>query len=593
MWCQAVAKRLIPALQQGSKRRIISIRYFSLINPNYSVLEDRCNRFVVTSPYLPIKCPDSYCPPLAEFITKDWIPGGHLGDKIACVDGSTGMSRTFNDYRTISSNIAAALHDWFGSDDNNLTVALFSGNHIDYLPIVLGISLVGAKVTPVNPLFTSRELKHILKESRTSVLICHKDQVAVALDATNNNNMIKHIVVITDGGDENSVPEGTISLDSINSQYNSVFFTETVKHVHPYVATHPVVLPYSFGTTGPSKGVSLTHKNIVTNLLQLEAIEAPDFPPDHSLISPLPMFHIYAHVVSMMYTAWKGHTLITMSGRFNLEIVCQLVEEHRPQRAHLVPPLILHLSNNPVVEKYDMSLLQMILSAAAPLPIDIETDVKDRLGCKVKEAWGMSELSPIGFINSDSGNLMSGSVGKLVPNTSAKIIDKKGNSLEPNKPGEILIKGPQVMMGYLHEPERTKECLSESGWLSTGDVAYYDDEGYFFIVDRLKELIKVRGYQVPPAELEALLLGHTQIRDVAVISKPDETSGELPRAYVVLEDGCSITEKDIFDWVKERVAPYKRLYGGIVFTDVIPKSASGKILRRLLRDQLKEEMEQA
>jgi acyl-CoA synthetase (AMP-forming)/AMP-acid ligase II len=217
--------------------------------------------------------------------------------------------------------------------------------------------------------------------------------------------------------------------------------------------------------------------------------------------------------------------------------------------------------------------------------------VKKRLGCEVKQAWGMSELSPLGTSNSDF-SIKSASIGPLLPSTHGKVIDENGNSLGPNESGELCIKGPQVMMGYLDDPDKTAECLSKSGWLRTGDVASYDEDGYFFIKDRIKELIKVRGFQVAPAELEELLLTNDLVNDVAVIQVPDEESGELPRAYVVLRETPGdeeATKTSIYEWAKEKVVPYKRLDGGIIFTDVIPKSASGKILRRLLRDQVKEE----
>jgi 4-coumarate--CoA ligase len=247
------------------------------------------------------------------------------------------------------------------------------------------------------------------------------------------------------------------------------------------------------------------------------------------------------------------------------------------------------------------------MSAAAPLSSDTEQAVHRRLKgkCHIKQAWGMSELSPLGTSNSDLA-IQSGSVGQLVPSTYAKIIDTTtGTSLGPHQHGELVLKGPQVMMGYLDDPDKTNECLSTGGWLRTGDVAMYDENGYFYITDRIKELIKVNGYPVAPAELEALLLTHPLIADAAVISIPDEQCGELPRAYIVLQqqqhqnqdpkesintnDSANL-ENDIYEWVKERVAPYKRLNGGIVLTTAIPKSASGKILRRLLKDDYNKNM---
>jgi 4-coumarate--CoA ligase len=309
------------------------------------------------------------------------------------------------------------------------------------------------------------------------------------------------------------------------------------------------------------------------------------------LISPLPFFHIYAFTLSMMHCAWKGHELITSSGRFDLEEFCMTVQEHKPDRSHLVPPILLGLAKHPIIEKYDMKSLKTIISAAAPLPFDVEDGVQKRFpGLCVKQGWGMSELSPLGCLNSDYNNKPR-SIGPVVPNTFGKVVDEKGKSLPPNTPGELMIKGPQVMLGYMDDVDKTAECLSHSGWLRTGDVAHYDEDGYFYITDRIKELIKVRGYQVAPAELEALLLTHEHIIDAAVIQIPDDAAGELPRAYVVLgpsEEAQKTTEEDIKEWVKAQVAAYKRLDGGVIFTDAIPKSASGKILRRILRDQVKE-----
>jgi 4-coumarate--CoA ligase len=469
------------------------------------------------------------------------------------------------------------------------TVALYCPNHVDYLPVALAVSLCGAKLTPINHLYTAPELERVLDLSRSSVLFVHTSRLDVAMETVKKSKHVKHVIVITDDGEP--VPEGTINLDSIRHDEGGL--NETVQAVHRATASHAFLLPYSSGTTGLPKGVCLSHSNIVANLLQCDAEEGIGFLPDHKLISPLPFFHIYAFTVSLLYPAMGGNQVITMSKRFELETFCQLVQEHQPQRAHLVPPILLALQKSPVVDNYDMSSLRMISSAAAPMSPETEAGVKTRIGSDVKQLWGMSELSPIGTFTSDF-NIKPGSSGQVVSSTSAKIIDEHGNSLGPLEAGELLTKGPQVMMGYLDEPEKTAECLSPSGWLRTGDIAHYDEEGFIFITDRLKELIKVRGYQVAPAELEALLVTHDAINDAAVIQIPDDEAGELPRAYVVLNstDGASeVTETDIYEWVKERVAPYKRLDGGIIFTDAIPKAASGKILRRILRDQAKAELQ--
>jgi len=403
----------------------------------------------------------------------------------------------------------------------------------------------------------------------------------VALEAMKQAKHVKHIVIIPEHEDD-PIPEGTISLYSLKNHNKPLHIT--CRSIHKDLSSHPCVLPYSSGTTGMPKGVCLSHNNIVANLQQIYEFESPCFPSDHKLISPLPFFHIYGFLASILYPAWRGQQVITMSGRFDLEIFCQLVEKHQPQRAHLVPPILNGLAKSPVVDKYDLTSINMILSAAAPMGKETEDAVKDRISCGVKQAWGMSELSPLGTISLDL-NTRSGSVGQLVPNTIGKVVDPETNkSLPENQSGELMIKGPQVMMGYLNAPEKTAECLDSNGWLKTGDLMYYDEDGFFFITDRLKELIKVRGYQVAPAELEALLLTHPRVNDAAVVPVKDEESGELPIAYVVMKlerTSQQTCEEDIKEWVKERVSPYKRLTR-VIFTDEIPKSASGKILRRLL-----------
>lgn len=554
-------------------------------------LADRCELHVVSSPFPPLSIKSSN-DPVPEFVMSSWAgSGGHLGDQVAIIDGSTGMQRTFNDFYHATCGLAGSFKYDLGVEEKSC-VCLFAPNHVDYLPVTLAVGLCGAKLTPVNPLYKKDELQVILDRSHSTVLIAHINTLEVALEAARSSKYVKHVIVMTEH--EQAAPlEGVESLDSIKK--HTLAFHTTIRDLHPHSNHHPYLLPYSSGTTGLPKGVCLTHFNLVANLLQCEEVEGMAFGMGEKLLSPLPFFHIYGMTVSSIYCAWKGHPVITMSGRFDLPLFLELIKEHQPNRAHLVPPIILALAKHPLVDQYDFSSLKCIMSAAAPLGLDIELAAKQRLGCEIKQAWGMSELSPIATMNSDF-NIKPSSVGPLVPSTYGKVVDEKGMSLGPNQDGELCIKGPQVMMGYLDDPDKTAECLSTSGWLRTGDVAHYDEDGFFYITDRIKELIKVRGYPVAPAELEALLLTHDWINDAAVIQIPDPESGELTRAYVVLKDPekqSDETKTQIYHWVKERVAPYKRLDGGIVFTDTIPKSASGKILRRLLRDSLKEELERS
>ena len=565
---------IAPTLNRNMRRWISSTPFFC-----DGALAEVCNQHVITSPYSPI---ESWDRPLPDFVLSAW-KNNH--EELAIFDGSTGMERTFGDYYKDTAGIAGSLKHDLGIGEDSC-VCLYAPNHVDYLPVTLAVGLCGAKITPVNPLYKAQELAVVLKNSKSSVLIAHKANIEVALQAASEVDGVKHVLVMTEDGEEAS--GGLDNLESIKQHASAFDSTSDAFDCKP--AFHPYLLPYSSGTTGLPKGVCLSHSNITVNLLQMDVAEGSTLHPGEGLFSPLPFFHIYGLLVSMLFYGWKGLPVYTMSGRFDFELMLEMIQKYKPSHAHLVPPIILGLAKNPLVDKYDLSTLKTIVSAASPLGYDTESAAQDRIECIVKQAWGMSELSPIGTYTPTSKTKV-GSVGPLVSNTSAKIIDETtGKSLGPDETGELVLKGPQVMMGYLDEPQKTRECLSESGWLRTGDLAHYDEDGYFTITDRIKELIKVRGFQVAPAELEDLLLGHDAVNDVAVIQIPDEESGELPRAYIVLKDESTgdeeQTKQEIYEWVKERVVPYKRLDGGITFVESIPKSASGKILRRILRDEL-------
>ena len=324
---------------------------------------------------------------------------------------------------------------------------------------------------------------------------------------------------------------------------------------------------------------------MIYNILQAHEIESQFFGPEDVTLSPLPMFHIYAFLVSLHIPIHFGLPLVTMK-RFDLERFCQLVEKYQVTRIHVVPPILLQLNKSPITQQFDLSTLKVAISAAAPLRSDTEAQSRERLGCKVKQLWGMSELSPLGTGNPDDRiKEGKGSVGPPLSCSEAKIVDvTTGKALGPNQEGELCFKGPQVMKGYLNDPVKTADNLTSDGWLRTGDMAMIDEDGYVFITDRLKELIKVNGFPVAPAELESLLLSHPSVLDACVIPTQDEQRGEVPRAYVVLQpDAQKTTAADeLTSFIEERVAPYKWLTGGIIFTNVIAKTESGKLLRRKL-----------
>jgi acyl-CoA synthetase (AMP-forming)/AMP-acid ligase II len=327
----------------------------------------------------------------------------------------------------------------------------------------------------------------------------------------------------------------------------------------------------------------LTHHNLVANIEQTLVVEPAR--EDDVVPAILPFFHIYGMVVVMGLNLRIGATLVTQP-RFELEPFLAMLEKFGATRINLVPPIILALARHPAVDKYDLGRLGNIMSGAAPLGPDVQQACAQRIGCLVRQGYGLTETSPVTHCTPVPPGLQKpGSVGPVIPDTEMMIVDlETGEPLGLGQEGEVWVRGPQVMKGYFNNEEATAAMITPEGWLRTGDVGRADEDGYLYIVDRVKELIKYKGYQVPPAELEAVLLAHPSVTDAAVIGVEDEEAGEVPMAFVVRSGDVSAEE--ILQFVAENVAPYKRIRY-VEFRDSIPKSPSGKILRRLLKAELR------
>ena len=342
-----------------------------------------------------------------------------------------------------------------------------------------------------------------------------------------------------------------------------------------------LALPYSSGTTGLPKGVMLSHRNMVVNVDQ--SLRLFDLRPGEMTVGFLPLFHIYGMTVLMNVYLGHGAGLVTMP-RFDLEAFLTHIQTHRAERVFIAPPVAIALAKHPIVDRFDLSSLKLIMSAAAPLGAEVGAEVERRLGCTVLQGYGMTELSPITHVAPHS-DPRPGSVGVTAPNTRTRIVHPETlQDCGPGEEGEVWIKGPQVMIGYLNRPDAT-DAMIRDGWLRTGDLGVVDADGYLFIRDRLKELIKVKGFQVAPAEVEAVLLGLAGVADAAVIGIPDDEAGERPMAFIVRQAGSDLTDVAIVEALRGRLASYK-VPTRIEFIEAVPKSASGKILRRVLRDRL-------
>lgn len=486
-----------------------------------------------------------------------------LGSKPALIDGPTGRILTYAELDAAVRRLAGGLlAQGFGSGD---VLALMAPNLPEYAVVFHGVAMTGGTITTINPTYTDHEVNHQITDAGASILVTVPMFLETAQKAVEGTN-VERIYVLGEA-------EGVPSLTEM--------FSEPLAEHAPVSPDDVVVLPYSSGTTGLSKGVMLTHRNLVANIIQV--LEPAGLSENDTIIAVLPFFHIYGMQVLMNTGLAAGATIITMP-RFDLEQFLQLHQDHGITRSFVAPPIVVALAKHPDVDNYDLSQLEQIFSGAAPLSAELATECGQRLGCEVVQGYGMTELSPVTHLTPPSG-CKPGSVGVLVPNAELMIVDPaSGEPLGIDADGEVWVRGPMVMKGYLNNPEATAATIDEDGWLHTGDIGHVDADGHLYIVDRLKELIKYKGFQVPPAELEALLLTHPAVADAAVIGLPDEEAGEIPIGYVVLRPGQEVSAQEIADFVAGQVAHYKHLRR-VEITDAIPKSASGKILRRVLRDQ--------
>jgi acyl-CoA synthetase (AMP-forming)/AMP-acid ligase II len=506
--------------------------------------------------------------PLTPYVLRH---AARLGDKPALIDGPSGRVLT---YRQLSDGVARAAagleHRGFGKGD---VLAIYCPNLPEYAIVFLAVASLGAVNTTINPLYTVDELRTQLRDSGARLLVTVPPFLDKAREAA-ARTAVREIFVL-------GAAEGATPFDRLLES--------------PPAATAPtidvkkdvVVLPYSSGTTGLPKGVMLTHFNLVANLAQCAGAENFDaFTERDTVIAVLPFFHIYGMVVCMLLQLSGGGTVVTMP-RFDMESFLGILAKYRVTIAPLVPPIVLGLAKHPALGELGLSSLRLVFSGAAPLGEELARGLSARLGCPVVQGYGMTEASPVTHLSpTRNAPLKPGSIGRVVPNTEVKLVtvDTAQDVAGPGQDGELWIRGPQIMKGYLNHPQDTADAIDGEGWYHTGDVGHVDEDGFFYIVDRTKELIKYKGLQVAPAELEALLLVHPAVLDAAVVRSADEEAGEVPKAFVVLkadEASQAVSAEALMAFVAARVAPHKRIRR-VEFVDKIPKSASGKILRRLL-----------
>lgn len=517
---------------------------------------------IFRSPYPDVTIPEV---PLTPFVLRQ---ADSLTTKPALIDGITGRVLS---YKQLAEDIRRAAGGLcrYGVCKGDV-LAIYSPNIPDYAVAFYAVTALGGITTTVSPLHTAEELSQQLRDSGAAYLITAPPLAEKALTAVAKTKL-RGVFVFGEAA-------GMIPFASLLEDYKQL----------PEVTIDPredlAMLLYSSGTSGLPKGVMHTHYGTVAGISLLLA--ADPYHEQDTLIGVVPFSHILGLWAILIAGLVSGTTIVTMS-RFDLEQFLQLVQHYRVTRAAVAPPIVQALAKHPLVAHYDLSSLEVLLSGGAPLGEEVMRACARRLGCAVRKGYGLTEVAPVAHLTSTYGSHLR-SVGPCMPNTECMVVDPiTGKGQGPNEPGEIWVRGPQMMRGYLNQPAATAQVIDGQGWFHTGDIGYVDQDGYLYIVDRLKEIIKYKGYQVAPAELEAVLMSHPMIVDAAVIPSPDEEAGEVPKAFVVLRGGG--TPEEIIGWVNERVAAYKRIRRFEVVQE-IPKSPSGKILRRILIQREREQV---
>ncbi|XP_057379390.1 uncharacterized protein LOC130701426 [Daphnia carinata] len=531
---------------------------------------------IVTSPFRDCKLHDM------SMVQKLFESASRWPSKIAMECGITGRKYSYEMMRQLIRRFGSALTR-MGFQKGEV-FAIISPNVPEFPIALFGASGAGMPVSLVNPTYTPEEMARQLSINGATALFGVAPMAATLKEVARLCPTIRRVILL------GPPQEGIVSFQEM-AQDSGDLFNE---NLDINAKEDTFLLPHSSGTSGLPKSVMLTHFNMSSNVMQFlepggtnHRMATSDYQDIYMCL--LPFFHTYGITILMNTGFETGAKLVTLP-QFDVQTYFKAIDDHKPTALHIVPPLASLLAQYPALKTESFNRLHTIFCGAAPLSVQATVNLLQRLNVpnlSLQEGYGLSETSP-GILMSPLGNIKLGSCGSPISRSKAKIIDHEigDDPLGPYQQGELYVAGPQVMKGYWNNPKATQEMIGEDGWLRTGDVAYYDDEGNFYIVDRLKELIKVKGFQVAPAELEDILTSHPAVAEAAVIGIPDEQAGELPRAYVVKKPGMdSVSDAEIAAFVNSKVSGHKQLKGGIQFCTAIPKNNMGKILRRELRAQ--------
>ncbi|KAJ8719769.1 hypothetical protein PYW08_011944 [Mythimna loreyi] len=567
-----VAKNLFTVKRTLSVKQ--SSKYASVVIRKHSVwTEDR----VIKSPFKDVELPN------VSLYNYVWQNLDRWPERTASVCAVTGRGYTYEQLFRLSNRFGANLRTKFKICDGD-SVAVMLPNVPDYPLIAMGILAAGGVITSINPIYTAHEVQRQIKLSIAKAIVTLPEIVPVIREAFKIAKINIPIIVVRTN--DNPIPEGTALFNELSEDIH------TDKSVLRQVRRNPndiCFLPYSSGTMGLPKGVELSHRNIIANCEQINDPQIAmhnETTPTHqdSVMGVLPFFHIYAATVLMFHKLSIGAKLVALA-KFQSDTFLKTIEKQKTNILMVAPPIILMMASHPASTEKTFEHVDIVCNGAAPLAAsDVERLFqKAKREIEFRQGYGLTETSPAVSIT-PKGSKRYGATGPPLGSSEIRIVDTDLKNLGPNETGEILVRGPQVMRGYRDNPQANNESFTVDGWFRTGDLGVADEEGVITIADRLKELIKVKGFQVPPAELESVLREHPSVNDAAVIGVPHQSKGEAPKAFVVLKDGHKCTERQLSEFVNEKVAAYKHI-DDITFINSVPKSAAGKILRRVLRDQ--------
>lgn len=502
-------------------------------------------------------------------------------DNVIQVCGETGKELTADVLLKRTIKLSKWLtHEGITVGDN---ISINSENRTEFCIVPVASWFSGATIAPLNPDYTPRELKHVLNLSKPKIIFCSNRTINKMVSILPEHPYIRKLINFDDDPVHNLkvFKFSDLVRDAENEEIDDDF--ETVP-LDPKTTVATILC--SSGTTGMPKGVMATHDNynaVIDIARAYMGDIADNEDPRDAMIGLMPFFHAFGFML-MFLNLVRGKTIIILD-KFKPKVFLNAIVKYKVTRMILPPPLLLFLLKNPLVKNYDLSCIKEIRSGAAPMGEEMEKELKNRFNVfNVSQAFGMTETT-LGVLITPPGKSKPGSCGTVAPGMMAKVINEAGVPQGPYSNGEICVKGPMIMKGYAGDPKATNLIIDKDGWLHTGDVAYYDNEGYFYIVDRIKELIKYKAFQVAPAELEQLLITHPAVEDAAVVGLPHEEAGELPLAFVVKKAGKNVTESEIEQLVRDNMSAQKWLRGGVIFLNEIPRTATGKILRRVLKQR--------